>query len=439
MELDYDGEDIVDMPKKPKEIKLKDVYEPSEISEKMLTENDELIRVRDVPERFQNRTETNIDVASLTREAESMARQLLRDRTETPEKTMVKTVLAILRLLKIDLLEVPFIYAHRKDYFDGILRHYDLWRIVDLDAKFTLAESKKLSLMKIIEAIARLNPSIISSPLPGLVDKIGSLDDAGDVSQYIQIQYPIEMEAIQIEKQSNRLKFKRAPWKIMYDDAIHNNIEEFAKLLDIKMFEYVQSLTMQQKLHYPTDSQLSPLDSAVPFLCARFSTPQSVLGAAKILLGHQLASHPVFRAFIRRVYYTDAIVSVTLTAKGKKEIEPTHPYYPFKYLQNKPVYNFKDGQFLQILDAEAKGLLTITVRVDQEKNLLEDITKQICNDDVNENAVKWNNERSVISMYAAKEILFPHAAKWLKEQLAIQACDFVSSFCLVEMEKVLFA
>jgi transcription elongation factor SPT6 len=38
---------------KTKELKLKDVYEPSEIAEKMLTEEDEVIRIRDIPERYQ--------------------------------------------------------------------------------------------------------------------------------------------------------------------------------------------------------------------------------------------------------------------------------------------------------------------------------------------------------------------------------------------------
>lgn len=52
---DEEGRDDMDAPPvaRPKEIKLKDVYEPSEIAEKMLTEEDEMIRVRDVPERFQ--------------------------------------------------------------------------------------------------------------------------------------------------------------------------------------------------------------------------------------------------------------------------------------------------------------------------------------------------------------------------------------------------
>jgi transcription elongation factor SPT6 len=35
------------------EIKLTDLYEPSEIHAKMLTEEDEVIRIKDIPERYQ--------------------------------------------------------------------------------------------------------------------------------------------------------------------------------------------------------------------------------------------------------------------------------------------------------------------------------------------------------------------------------------------------
>jgi hypothetical protein len=40
---------------RPKEVKLTDVYEPSEIASKMLTEKDDIIRMRDIPERMQVR------------------------------------------------------------------------------------------------------------------------------------------------------------------------------------------------------------------------------------------------------------------------------------------------------------------------------------------------------------------------------------------------
>lgn len=46
-----DGEEVVT--RKSKEVRLKDVYEPAVIAQRMLTEEDEIIRMTDIPERYQ--------------------------------------------------------------------------------------------------------------------------------------------------------------------------------------------------------------------------------------------------------------------------------------------------------------------------------------------------------------------------------------------------
>lgn len=53
---DEDEEGGYEKKRKPqvaKDIKLSDIYEPAEIKKKLLTEEDELIRIKDIPERFQ--------------------------------------------------------------------------------------------------------------------------------------------------------------------------------------------------------------------------------------------------------------------------------------------------------------------------------------------------------------------------------------------------
>ncbi len=50
-----DDDDKAETAQRPKDIKLTDVYEPSEIASKMLTEKDDIIRMRDIPERMQVR------------------------------------------------------------------------------------------------------------------------------------------------------------------------------------------------------------------------------------------------------------------------------------------------------------------------------------------------------------------------------------------------
>jgi transcription elongation factor SPT6 len=439
-EVEYDpedGEDAIERPKRQKEIKLSDVYEPSEITDKMLTENDELIRVRDIPERLQSREESIPSDKEIGVEALYIAKQLKKDSPEMPEKEVIIAVKHVLKFLKVELLEVPFIFAQRKDYFDSVLRHYDLWKIVDMDMKYKICDLKKKQLINLIEMISKINPNY-DPYVNTLVSKVFTIDEAADVSHYMQIKYPLEVEEIQQKESSRKVKFKRANWKVNFDDAKRNNIDEYAQLFGIKLVEYVTSVTSQRREHFPEDHYQNPLESAVPFLCDRFPKPVNVIEAARSILGHQIASHPGLRQFIRRVYFTDAVVSVTVSEKGKHEIQPFHPYYPFKYLLNKPIYKFNDGQFLQILDAESKGLLKISICVEEEALLLGDCMKFISNDDTNENAEKWNKERQVIALYATKNLLFPHAYKWMKDKLASMASEWVSVNVRISMEKVIF-
>ena len=232
----------------------------------------------------------------------------------------------------------------------------------------------------------------------------------------------------------HRKRFKPAPWKVAYDDALMNNIGEYSKLFDINPAKYVASVTQQQNLHFPDDCTETPLAAAEAFISHAYPTPTSVLDAARLKIAQDIAVHPQFRAFIRRIFFSDSVVSVQPTEKGKTEVEQNHPYYPFIYLLNKPVHKFSDGQFLQILRAEADGLLTVSIRVEEESKLIADITKYICNDYVNELSELWNVERRKVAEYAARELLFPQAIKWLKERLGIMATDYIANRCQLVME-----
>lgn len=149
---DYNGELSTTVTKK-KEISIRDVYEPSEIAEKMLTENDEKIRIVDIPERYQSLESYSPDDNEIGREATIITKSLIRDRPNLTEQVLHSSVSSVLRFLRRDYFEVPFIWAHRKDYFDGILQLADLWSILDWDTKFIQVEMKKRSLLELIAQV----------------------------------------------------------------------------------------------------------------------------------------------------------------------------------------------------------------------------------------------------------------------------------------------
>jgi transcription elongation factor SPT6 len=108
----------------------------------------------------------------------------------------------------------------------------------------------------------------------------------------------------------------------------------------------------------------------------------------------------------------------------------------FKYVSEKPVYKFDNAQFLEIRKAEDEGLVEVSMRVEEEPRLMEDIIKNMTNDYVNEFAEAWNDERKKIAEHAARTILFPQVVKWLKEKMANDATQWLMDQCRNAMEQV---
>lgn len=319
----YAEEHDQDVEFKKKQVTLKDVYEPSEITSRMLTEQDEEVRLKDVPERMQaSRMPSDLEIS---REATYVARLLMRDSPQVAENDMIVSVTSVLRFLKRDMFEVPFLAQHRKGYFSGVLTRAHLWKIVDLDEKFGMCQVKKDNLQSLIEQVKTLT-DLSNSPIPALIEQVMTIDDAADISHYMHTEHSRELETVK-RKEVLKTRFKKQSWKQIFDDALENNILGFVDRLHVNIGEYVRSVTRQVQEFVPRDDPQPPLILAEQFVSARFPTVEKVIEAAHIVLSHKIAAHPLFRSFLRRVYYTDAVVTVYVTEKGKKEITPHHPFY----------------------------------------------------------------------------------------------------------------
>jgi transcription elongation factor SPT6 len=262
----------------------------------------------------------------ISREANIITKTFL-GRIDLNEITLNQAILSVLRFLRRDQFEVPFIYRHRRDYFDGILELQDLWRIVDLDDKFIQVEQKKKQLMVLIVQIAAVDSSIeTDEQVAHLVERIVTLDDVNDTFAYIHLKYSVQVSQLQ-STQNHRRLFKRAPWKVMHDDALKNGIKDLSDAFGIQISFFVESVITRQSLHMPEDFHLSPIDSAVKYISPAFPTVEKVLEGARHLIAHEITAHPQIRAFIRRVFQSDSVISVSPTEKGRKEIEQLHPYY----------------------------------------------------------------------------------------------------------------
>ena len=152
------------------------VFEPSEIRERMLTEDDDLIRAQDIPERMQLATsslsstatislqtaltENDLDDAAswvITRISPRQERDFFRPDGQfhrfLPE--LVQAISHALRFLFVQEFEVPYIWTHKRDYISYFNPHdlktrvellslEDLWRVYSVGQKYrSLVERRK--------------------------------------------------------------------------------------------------------------------------------------------------------------------------------------------------------------------------------------------------------------------------------------------------------
>ena len=161
--------------------KLCQVFEPSEIRARHLTEDDDIIRAQDVPERMQLATSTLSKDASLSVQ-HGMTEDMLNDAamwdlmrmSKRKEREffrpdgqyhgylgeLVAGITDVLRFIFVNLYEVPYIWTHKRDHIIAVksdisrqrvdlLNQEELWRIQMLGQKYlSLRERRQAPIAK---------------------------------------------------------------------------------------------------------------------------------------------------------------------------------------------------------------------------------------------------------------------------------------------------
>lgn len=193
------------------------VFEPSEIRLRMLTEDDDLVRAQDIPERMQLATSTLSPVTSLSFHQQMVdadldgAAQWVTVRLSSrktreffhPEgsqqhlqQSLVMAVTYALRYLFIQQFEVPYIWTHKRDYishFDehtmrsrvDLLNLSELWRIYALGQKYrSLVERRKT--LDVSFARLRLQDDYFTNEIR---QKSDSVEVVADAAEWLAMKY----------------------------------------------------------------------------------------------------------------------------------------------------------------------------------------------------------------------------------------------------------
>ncbi|KAL7748717.1 Transcription elongation factor spt6 [Sorochytrium milnesiophthora] len=355
-------------------ITLADVFEPSEIQERLLTEEDDRIRFTDLPERMQLSGVRSAD--QLKKDPEERAREeqeageavtwcalAIRakgDDHDSKEKweMLEQAVQAVLGFVRNDYQELPFVIRHRRDYWEHIISVDELWHLLEDYEKFKVFTEKRQKLVKRCTELG-----VQDELLKDHYVRCATSDAMDDGQDYLTFTYAKQL-AEQMRRESTRAEFKRSIKMETYDIFRQPSVLAFIDAICMSADQFAESLSKAVQLHSPpADPTQTPLDAVTP-ISPSYINPEKFLSGVQTYIAQVLFHHPKVREAYGQKYQKDAAISVMPTDAGMRDIDQNHPYYSFKYITGKPVWAFKNSdQFLLMLRAEEEGLVTIRVHL----------------------------------------------------------------------------
>lgn len=434
--LDIEEQEDVDKLAEERRLDLKDVFEPSELAERMLTEEDNEIRLLDEPERHQVSRKPYRHVVlsedQFREEAVWISNLMLLKKRMDPElrEPFQRSVAKMLEFLITDDFEVPFIFQHRKDYMihavkeplDGedpadesaqyriraekLLNMTDLWDIFDYDLKFRSLIDKRSTIQKAygnLQDLFNINDNIVED----LLASAATMEELQDVQDYIHFQYASQLRdssAVNGEANGEHQR-RKATGKSFFERVRNGKAYGLVRAFGITAEAFAQNASKEGRRQYTEDPSEGPEELADQFVDTDFSNGSHVLKAAKSMFAEELVLSGKMRKVIRQAYYMNGVVDCFRTEKGLRRIDEQHPYYEFKYLRNQQLMDIarRPEMFLRMLKAEEEGLVEVRVRFENFDQFRQRLYTDIESDNYSEVADAWNRlRREVLDMALGK-------------------------------------
>ncbi|KAL8935950.1 MAG: hypothetical protein Q9216_005181 [Gyalolechia sp. 2 TL-2023] len=454
-----------------KGLELKDVFEPSQLAEKLLTDEDNEIRAVDVPERFQlarkpykglvltdeQLKEEGIWISDLIWNRKGLAPAL--------KEPFRKAVAKILEFMVCDEYEVPFIFQHRKDYLihsertpvapdpsnpgapdfvitaERLLNQTELWRISELDLKFRALVEKRNALSetyKKLQDLAHFEDSVFEEMLP----KAAMMEELQDVQDHLYFQHAsifADLAAINASSNSNGTHRRPGSSKALFERIRNSRVYGLVRAFGITADAFAQNALKEGRRQYTEDPTERPddlADSEGIMDPPDYTTGAQCLKAAKAMFAEEIFLSPKMRKVMRLAYYEDGVIECFRTDKGLRRIDEHHPYYDFKYLRNQQVRDFahQPDLFLRMIRAEEEGLVEIKIRMQNAESFRKKLYSEIESDNFSEIADAWNRERRE-SLDMALLKLDRLMARGVKENLRSEFEDQIANRCREEFSK----
>ncbi|VBB75106.1 Putative transcription elongation factor SPT6 [Podospora comata] len=451
------------------QIELKDVFEPSQLKEKLLTDEDNEIRVNDDPERFQldrkpfQHQQTSAE--GFKEEARWITNLILPHKRLSSDLhgPLTKAVCQVLEFFVIDAYEVPFVFQQRRDYLihakksrnldrddpdapafnidaEKLLNQDDLWRILELDIKFRSLVEKRTVLEKSYNSLKeKLN--IQDDIIESMTRAAETTEELQDLQDYFNFRYSAEIKqaaAMAAQEEGHQTEQLKRPGTktALFERIRKSKAYEFVQALGISPDQLARNALQDGRRVSSDDNPQDPISLADSLVDNFFYTAEQVTNAARQMYAEELFVSPRMRKFFRKNYYGTGIVNCRRTEKGLRKIDESHPYYEIKYLVNYSIMDFVDRPevFLKMMKAEEEGLVEIRVELSNERSFRKNLYQDFVSDNFSSLADAWNGEREKVLDMAIHR-LHKVIEKGVKESIRTACQERLLQACREEYSK----
>ncbi|KAF8921228.1 SH2 domain-containing protein [Mucidula mucida] len=467
----FEEEESMMIPKD--DMRLHHVFEPSVIKAKMLTDDDDIIRLADIPERMQLATAsfsqnwTLISTSDLTEAdlngAALWVTQRISDKKNksffSPDGELqylkgylVLAVTVVLRHMFLEHLEVPHIWTHKRDqviHYDfqnrskqELLNLPELWKIYSLGQKYRALVDRRNALQAIYTRLQITDKYFEEEILP----QTDGVEVVADASEWLSMMHKDDKADTGFhfhdDEEMDAPKKHKTPSRIsVYEVTKKTIVARLAQGFGIKPQEVVTNFMAMSHVHFIDNLELTPMPYAEQFVDsdpAKAVPAEELLRQARMIFATELGKDPILRNYVRQHFKMDAVITVLPTEKGKIKIDEHSYRYilthsaELQILMNKPVNEMlTSSQFLRILDAENQHLISVSVLLppDSQSVLERRLSDAFTSDSFDESAKAWNEERSLIVQEVLVQHLLPMGSKWVREYLRDEVEDFVANSC----------
>lgn len=355
--LEMEDEEEEQQEDEEKQLDLKDVFEPSQLAEKMMTDEDNIIRSTDEPERYQIARKPYQHVILTEEQFREEAvwisnLMLLKKRLNSDlHEPFQRAVAKVLEFMVTDDWEVPFIFQHRKDYLihavkipipdggtnpDGgkyiveaekLLSMIDLWDIFEYDLKFRALIDKRNTLQTTydnLQTISNVKDKMFEEMLPAAV----TMEELQDVQDYLYFQYSTELKDIALFNSSNNegengitSQRRKASTKSFFERVRNSRAYGLVRAFGITPDAFAQNAMKTGRRQYIDDATEKPGDMADNLLDSNFTNASHAMKAARTMFAEELTVSPRVRKVMRQAFYMSGVIECYRTEKGLKKMD----------------------------------------------------------------------------------------------------------------------